>query len=296
MKMTDPSATEAPSDIGSFLIWQQPHIIYMAELIYRCRPSEDFLREYADMIDQTARFMAAFVKYEPEGDRYLIRGACAAAEKYRQATTVNPAFELAYWHFGLSLAQQWRERLGQPRVAEWDTIREKLSTVATSPDSIYLPAESGKYIPDYKNEPMADTTYVRATSPEHISAYGVLPYTPVIDLAKMEKTLMRAQENWDWEHLQSGWNFPTLAMNATRLMHPEIAVRAITVNDRSDLCLPSGNNYRSARLRSYMPSNGGLLLALSLMCAGWDGCTVANPGFPHDGTWDVRWEGLHPMP
>lgn len=296
MKMTDPSATEAPSDIGSFLIWQQPHIIYMAELIYRCRPSEEFLREYADMIDQTARFMAAFVKYEPEGDRYLIRGACAAAEKYRQATTVNPAFELAYWHFGLSLAQQWRERLGQPRVAEWDTIREKLSTVASSPDSIYLPAESGKYIPDYKNEPMADTTYVRATSPEHISAYGVLPYTPVIDLAKMEKTLMRAQENWDWEHLQSGWNFPTLAMNATRLMHPEIAVRAITVNDRSDLCLPSGNNYRSARLRSYMPSNGGLLLALSLMCAGWDGCTVTNPGFPHDGTWDVRWEGLHPMP
>jgi hypothetical protein len=45
-----------------------------------------------------------------------------------------------------------------------------------------------------------------------------------------------------------------------------------------------------------MPSNGGLLLAISLMCAGWDGCTVENPGFPKDGTWQVRWEGLRPMP
>ena len=32
------------------------------------------------------------------------------------------------------------------------------------------------------------------------------------------------------------------------------------------------------------------------MCAGWDGCEVKNPGFPQDGTWDVRWEGLQPMP
>ncbi len=296
MKMTDPSATEAPSDIGSFLIWQQPHVIYMAELIYRNNHSEAFLREYADMVDQTAQFMAAFLKYDAERDRYIIQGACAAAEKYRQATTVNPAFELAYYHFALSVAQQWRERLGEQRRADWDVILQKLSPVASSPEGIYLPAESGQYIPDYAHDPYADTIYVRATSPEHISAYGVLPYTPVIDLDKMEKTLLRANENWDWKNLQSGWNFPTLAMNATRLMHPEIALRAITVNDRADICLPGGNNYRSQRLRSYLPSNGGLLLAISLMCAGWDGCPVSNPGFPHDGTWDVRWEGLMPMP
>jgi hypothetical protein len=30
MKMTDPSGMEAPSSIGSFLIWQQPHLIYLA--------------------------------------------------------------------------------------------------------------------------------------------------------------------------------------------------------------------------------------------------------------------------
>ena len=35
MKMTDPSGMDTPSDIGTYLIWQQPHIIYLAELLRR---------------------------------------------------------------------------------------------------------------------------------------------------------------------------------------------------------------------------------------------------------------------
>ena len=38
-KMTDPSGTESPSSVGPFLVWQQPHPIYYAELVYRERPS-----------------------------------------------------------------------------------------------------------------------------------------------------------------------------------------------------------------------------------------------------------------
>ena len=33
-----------------------------------------------------------------------------------------------------------------------------------------------------------------------------------------------------------------------------------------------------------------------MMCAGWAGSEGENPGFPKDGNWDVRWEGLQPMP
>jgi hypothetical protein len=33
-----------------------------------------------------------------------------------------------------------------------------------------------------------------------------------------------------------------------------------------------------------------------MMCAGWDGCEEPlNPGFPKNGQWNVRWEGLHRM-
>ncbi len=67
----------------------------------------------------------------------LFRGACAANESYNEETTLNPAFEMAYWHFGLSIAQKWRERLGLQRHAEWDEILAKLAPLATSPDGIY---------------------------------------------------------------------------------------------------------------------------------------------------------------
>ena len=138
--------------------------------------------------------------------------------------------------------------------------------------------------------------YVTGTSSENLLAYGMLPESRLIDQEKMQKTLVRAAQNWNWSGGSWSWNYPTLAMNATRLLQPEVALRAITMDNREDLLLPSGNNYRSTRLRSYLPGNGGLLLAVSMMCAGWDGCSVSNPGFPKDGKWNVRWEGLHPMP
>jgi hypothetical protein len=87
-----------------------------------------------------------------------------------------------------------------------------------------------------------------------------------------------------------------VAMTAARLHEPQKAVDALLMDKRTNTYLISGHNYQDQRLRLYLPGNGGLLTALALMCAGWDGCTVRNPGFPDDGTWDVRWEGLLPMP
>ena len=155
---------------------------------------------------------------------------------------------------------------------------------------LFLSSEGGK------SKRKHDPFYVTGTSSENLLAYGMLPESRLIDQEKMQKTLVRAAQNWNWSGGSWSWNYPTLAMNATRLLQPEIALRAITMDNREDLLLPSGNNYRSTRLRSYLPGNGGLLLAVSMMCAGWDGCSVSNPGFPKDGKWNVRWEGLHPMP
>jgi len=328
MKMTDPSGLEAPSDVGSFIIWQQPHPIYMAELIYRASPDRKVLEKYADMVQQTAEFMASFVNYDSAADRYIIQGACAANESYHERSTVNPAFEMSYWHFGLKTAQQWRERLGKDRIAEWDGILEGLAPLAASPDGIYLPAEKGPGIPDFVNMtagedegPAApaggyfngirpksdgkaksadnggrDPFYIRATSSENLLAYGMLPACRLFNEENMQKTVERAAQNWGWKGGSWSWNYPSLMMNATRLRRTDIAVRAATMDGRSELLLPGGNNYRSERLRMYLPGNGGLLLAVGLMCAGWDGCDVPNPGFPSDGTWDVRWEGISPMP
>ncbi|MCQ4947920.1 hypothetical protein NE602_27380, partial [Bacteroides cellulosilyticus] len=63
MKMTDRSGTEAPSYVGSFLIWKQTHFIYLAELVYRANPSEEVIKKYNRLVQETAEFMYSFATY-----------------------------------------------------------------------------------------------------------------------------------------------------------------------------------------------------------------------------------------
>ncbi len=286
MKMTDPSGREAPSNVGSFLIWQQPHLIYLAELLYRANPSQEIIDEYFDLIQETAEFMADFVTYDEPRDRYILKGCIAAQETLKADKTVNPPYELSYWHFGLSTAQQWRERKGLERDPEWDEIIAKLSPLA-SRDSLYLAAESE---PDTYSDIRMYSDHMAV-----LAAVGVLPQTPQSDPEIMKNTFDWVYDNWNWDKTW-GWDFPTTCMNAVRVGEPEKAINALLMDQRTNTYLPNGHNYQDSRLRCYLPGNGGLLTAVALMCAGWDGCEVRNPGFPKDGTWDVRWEGLKPLP
>ena len=269
-----------------FLIWQQPHPIYLAELVYRARPSRKWLEQYADLVEETARFMADFADYDAANDRYVLRGIIPAQETLRAAETVNPPFELAYWYYAIDVAQQWRERLGRERNPDWDRLLQKLSPL-TAAEGLYLAAET------------APETYrdIRFTS-DHmavLAALGVVPLSPLVEPETMHRTLDWVCANWNWDKTW-GWDYPTTAMCAVRLGEPEKAIEAILMENRTNTYLPNGHNFQDARLRCYLPGNGGLLTTVALMCAGWDGCTTENPGFPKDGTWEVRWEGLKPLP
>jgi len=286
MKMTDPSGVEAPSSVGSFLIWQQPHYIYMSELIYRQHPTPETLEKYLHLIMESAKFMASFVTLDSANNRYVIKGVIPAQETVRPSETVNPPFELSYWRFALSVAQQWRERAGMVREPKWDDIINRLSPLA-SKDGLYLAAET------------APQTYedVRFTSdhPIVLGAVGILPQSPLIEPEIMKNTFDWVLEKWNWDQTW-GWDFPTAAMCAARLYEPEKAVNALLMDKRTNTYLPNGHNYQTERLRIYLPGNGGLLTAVATMCAGWDGNTVPTPGFPKNGKWNVRWEDLLPMP
>jgi hypothetical protein len=286
MKMTDPSAQEAPSGVGSFLIWQQPHYIYMAELIYRNNPHKQVLEKYNSLVQETAEFMASFADYDKAEDRYILQGIIAAQETLRASETVNPPFELSYWHYALTIAQKWRERMGQPRNPQWDAVIAKLAPL-TAKDGLYLASED------------AVTTYtdVRFTSdhPAVLGAVGILPQTRLLQPEIMKNTLSWIWDNWNWDETW-GWDYPMVAMNAARLGEPQKAVGALLMDKRTNTYLVNGHNYQDERLRVYLPGNGGLLTAVAMMCAGWDGADGQNPGFPQDGTWNVVWEGLKPMP
>lgn len=286
MKMTDPDAGEAPSSTGSFLIWQQPHLIYLAELLYRANPTPAVLDKYDRLVEETAEFMGDFAEYDKEKDRYVLRGCIAAQETLPAATTINPPFELSQWHCALEIAQRWRERLGKPRDTHWDDIIAKISPLA-SKDSLYLAAETE---PDtYKKVRMY------SDHPAVMGAIGLFPYNSrMIDLAKMAKTEQWIWKNWRWE-TSWGWDYPMMAMGAARMGETHNAVDALLMNQQKNTYLVNGHNYQDARLRLYLPGNGGLLMAVAMMCAGWDGSIHPNPGFPQDGSWNVKWEGLKPL-
>lgn len=287
MKMTGPDGVEAPSKVGSFLIWQQPHLIYLAELLYRDRPDSAVLHKYYDLVQKTAAFMYSFATYDPMEARYVLKGAIPAQETLRASETVNPPFELSYWHFAMEVAQKWRVRMGQKRNLKWDELIDKLSPLAYNEDHLYLAAETAA--DTYKD--------IRFTS-DHMAvlgAVGILPMNKLIRQDYMKNTLNWIWSNWNWGKTW-GWDYPMTAMNAARLGEPEKAVGALLMEKRTNTYLENGHNYQDSRLRIYLPGNGGLLTAVAMMCAGWDGCKIANPGFPKDGKWQVHWEGLKKMP
>jgi hypothetical protein len=85
------------------------------------------------------------------------------------------------------------------------------------------------------------------------------------------------------------------AMTAARLGDPDLAVDFLLLDAAKNTYLTNGHNYQRPGLSAYLPGNGGLLTAIALMAAGWQGCgSVQSPGFPQDGSWTVKWEGLKP--
>jgi len=127
-KMTETTGRDSPSPVGTLLIWQQPHPIFYAELAYLNRPTKATLTRFQNIVEETATWMADYAHYDKEKDRYVLGPpAIPAQENHPARETWNPTYELEYWHFGLKTAQKWRERLGLPRVAEWDTVITKLS-------------------------------------------------------------------------------------------------------------------------------------------------------------------------
>jgi hypothetical protein len=118
----------------------------------------------------------------------------------------------------------------------------------------------------------------------------------LIDPAVMQRTFDRVLRTWDWPTTW-GWDYPVLAMTAARLGRPEQAVDALFLDSPKNRYLANGHNYQDARLPLYLPGNGGLLTAVAMMAAGWDGAPDRPaPGFPDNGAWAMRYEGLQRMP
>jgi hypothetical protein len=282
-KNTGPEGRESPHPIDAMLIWQQPHPIFFAELDYRAHPTPEVLEKWKEIIFDTADFMASFAALNASTGRFDLGPPMYTVYEVTDCeTNHNPTFELSYWRFGLRIAQTWRERLGLPRNPDWDKVLNNLAP---------LPQQDGVYI---QQEGLADAwTKWNWEHPSLIGAFGWLPGDGV-DIPIMRATFKKVTNCWQMDRVW-GWDFPMLAMTAARLGNRNAAVDFLLHPAQGFRFTPTGLS--SGGPFPYFPSNGGLLYATAMMAAGWDGAPSDNaPGFPHNGQWNVRWEGLKRAP
>lgn len=270
-KQVGPDGRESPSPIGAFILWQQPHPIYLAELVRRVRPAA--LHDYAKLVFESAAFMASYPRLV-DGSYVLGPPLVPAQESYweERAAVVNPTFELAYWWWGLETAQRWRELLGLGRDAGWARVQEGLARPCVR-DGVYTAIGAPPYT-------------IRTDHPSMTGALGVVPPTPLIDQETMRATLHDVLADWDLDSTW-GWDYPMLALCAARLGEPETAVRALLMDVKKNTYLVSGHNHQWPELLpAYLPGNGGVLAAVAHL--------AATNCFPAD--WTVRAEGVVSLP
>jgi hypothetical protein len=171
--------------------------------------------------------------------------------------------------------------LGLPRDADWERVKNGLLTPLIQ-DGCYAAVSTPPYT-------------VRVDHPSMVGALGLVPRTPLIDPAVMRATLHSIQREWNWATTW-GWDYPMLAMCAARLDEADLAIDLLLMDAPKNVYLANGHNRQAPTvIPLYLPGNGGLLMAIAMMAAGWDDApTRPTPGFPTE--WQVQVEGIKPMP
>ncbi|MDR1807667.1 MAG: hypothetical protein LBR33_07140 [Propionibacteriaceae bacterium] len=260
------------------LIWQQPQPVFLAELAWRARPTRETLARHAGVVFATAEYLAA---YPGEADFSLgpplVPAQATGLDRADRLS--NPTFELTWWFWGLSTAADWADRLGEPdRAALWRAVAARLPQPQP---------RLGRY-PVLLGDPWPP---LNSGHPVHLAAHGLVPRTGLIDDKILEATLEDVLANWDWTGA-AGWDYPLLAMTATRLHRPDLAVRCLLADAPENVYLANGHNV-TASGPAHLAANGALLLAAGLMAAGWDGSEDA-PGFGRG--WTVNHERITRLP
>lgn len=203
-------------------------------------------------------------------------------------STVNPTFELAYWHFGLWIATLWKQRQSLPVPASWTHVLNNLAP---------LPVQNGTYVV-YEGIPNMwepNSTTIQ-DHPALIGIYGLLPGNEIpslsLNLTTLHSTADKIHQVWDLPY-SYGWDFAMLAMTAARLGEIDQAVMGYLLHPEylfDDAGYPLGG---SRVATPYFPDSGGLLMAVGMLAGGWEGMESGMVRWPEG--WTVRCEGFAPV-
>ncbi|KAI0901248.1 Six-hairpin glycosidase-like protein [Annulohypoxylon nitens] len=286
-KMTETiTGVSSPGGINGLLLWQQPHVMYLAELAYQASPTRQTLERWDDVISASADYMASYAwKNENFGYYDLGPPSYGVTENTPPMESLNLAYEIAYWRYGLDVARDWKRRLNQSMPENWTTVAENLAP-PPQVDGLYTVYEG-------LNSSWWEDSKLNGDPRSLIMLQGILPDTPAVDPDVALKTADKIWEIWTDDKIR-GWGRPVLAINSARIKNPERAIYHLTaydywVFDDAGFAVRGGDGGTPP---PFMPGNAGFLYAVAYVVAGWNGSEGDTPGFPKDGTWIVKHEGL----
>ncbi|KAF2179861.1 hypothetical protein K469DRAFT_673693 [Zopfia rhizophila CBS 207.26] len=286
-KMTElDTGVSSPGGINALLMWQQPHPMYMAQLAYQAHPTRKTLERWDPILTATADYMASYAWYNESSERYdLGPPAYGVTENTPPKETLNLAYEIAYWRYGLDVAREWKKKLDQSIPQKWTTVAQKLA-LPPQIDGLYTVYEG-------LNASWWDDPALNGDPRSLIMLQGMLPDTPAVDPKVALKTADKVWEVWTDQKIR-GWGRPVLAINSARIGNPERAIYHLTaydywIFDDAGFAVRGGDGGTPP---PFMPGNAGFLYAVAYMAAGWQGSKGEAPGFPKDGGWVVKHEGL----
>ncbi|MDO5382107.1 MAG: glycoside hydrolase family 65 [Eubacteriales bacterium] len=265
-KMVSYTGKDCPSKIAPLLVWQQPHIINMLQMVldsYKengisTEDVDTYMRKYWILVKETAEFMEDYLVYDFMSDTYNIESpVIPVQERHLPEDTRNPIFELAYFRYGLVIASQWASHLGDITLSQkWDNIAGRIAPLPVS-DGLYISHEN---CPETFTEKAID-------HPLMLMVYGMLDgfgAKDIIDMDVYKSTLLKVIDVWDYPTLW-GWDFAVIAMAADKLGLKDTAVSQLLMDSPKNEYVESGNNRQNSRkdLPLYLPGNGSLLIAVA---------------------------------
>jgi len=261
-KMIGPDGVDSPSKVSPFIMWQQPHPIYMCELLYRAGGGARVLHTYAELVEESAALLASVVHPDEASGKYRLGPPIIPVqENFPPLSTFDPAFELAYYRWGIETAQAWRERSGKGRRAGWDAVLAKWPDLPHK-DGLYLPVRSEQGFWDKaagacKSNAQEESCQNR----DHMSFLMPLGFLPGrdVDRPTMRRTIDRMKRDWDMRQTW-GWDYPMMAMTAARLNAPEEAIDWLFFDARNNQYGKSGMTPRvhlDAHAAAFVPAATG---------------------------------------
>ena len=234
------------------------------------------MRDYRDVVIESAVFIADFFHYNDDGSVTLGPPVIPAQERFDAAAVVDPAFELAYFRWGLKTANDWLARLGEAKNEAWTRLIAAIPPPAQA-DGVYL---AHRHCPETFTKRPFNTDH-----PSMLMMSGYIPFDQTddgwLDRRVMNTTFDRVLSHWDLDDLW-GWDFPMMAMTALSLGRTGDALDLLLLDRPKNVYLPNGHNRQGDKedLPLYLPGNASLLLAAALFAG----------RFP--ASWNVRTEGF----